>query len=171
MRAAIAGRGEHRVHWSAVIAGALVSIATGVLLNLFGMAFGLGGLAIVSGIWMVLTPLVATFIGASVAVGLSKAEDPYLDGFMVWCLALVGSALTVNAARFGIATGGTMALGGLAVVLALVGAVIGSAAGARYSARHPTTAEMRPTGTAGERYRQEGVYRTPSAGEPPEVRH
>ncbi len=155
-----------RIHWGAVITGAFLTVATGVVLGLFGTAFGLGNLRVLSGIWLILTPLVAAFIGAWVAVGMAGRAGAYAHGIMVWAVSLtfwtlfVAGAFAVGgtaAASRGAAQGAQAAaqaasmgasgaaLAGLATILGLVGSLIGSAMGAatlerRARARRPAEA-------------------------------
>jgi hypothetical protein len=191
-------RGERaQVHWGAAVTGAFFAVAIAIVLGLFGTAFGLGaqssgsgGLAVLSAVWGVLTPLVAGFVGAAIAAGLAGRPGAYLNGTMVWALGLAYAGLlaAVSApARLGSAAGaasqaiqpggGGMALAGLAAILGFVGALIGSAVGSTIGERVRQRAELRvPVGERGYRptYRTEEAAApgrgTPPA-EPPELRH
>jgi hypothetical protein len=156
-----------RIHWGPVITGAFLTVATGVVLGLFGTAFGLGNLRVLSGIWLILTPLVAAFIGAWVAVGMAGRAGAYANGIMVWAVSLAFWALFMAGA---FAVGGTAAgragaqgaqaaasgaaLAGLASILGLVGALIGSAMGAATVERRAAAVARRPA----EAYREERAY-------------
>jgi hypothetical protein len=94
-----------RIGWSSVIAGALVAIAVGAMLNLIGMALGAGALGpfdlghpdanaftVVAGVWAALTSLVALFAGgfvASRAAAFADGHDGMLRGLAVWAAAFV----------------------------------------------------------------------------------
>jgi hypothetical protein len=103
------------VRWSSIISGALCAIAIHIVMGLFGTAMGfaaspadsrgLGGVAV---LWAILTPLVATFIGAYVAVRLSgnmhKASN-ILHGVLVWCIGLIAGALFLSTVLTGAGSG------------------------------------------------------------------
>ncbi len=167
--------------------GALCALAIAIVLGMFGASFGQGGLTTLSGVWQVLTPLVATFIGSIVAATISERRDAVPSGIMVWCISLVAGALLVAAfVRVVMAPGSgelarssaVLALGGLAAVLGLVGAVIGSAAGLRMAREQADIAARvgdrdveaveQPIG--GETATAGRVSRPPRS-EPPELRH
>lgn len=73
------------------------------MLSLFGLGFGFAArpadsneLGVVAVIWNILVPLVATAIGASIAVrnaGLSSMKGAFLHGTLVWALGLIAGAL------------------------------------------------------------------------------
>ena len=128
-----------RVEWGPAITGAFCAAAAGIVLALFGAAFAEGGLRVLSGVWGVVTPLVAVFIGAAIAAAMTDRPDAYPTGIMVWCISLVTGALLladVNASRAlsgaqGLTShAGLLALAGLAAILGFVGALLGSSVGA-----------------------------------------
>jgi hypothetical protein len=94
---------QNRIDWSGVIAGVLVAVAVGVLLNSASAftGFGVAGVASISGlkdivtgvgIWMVITTMISTFLGAYVAVkqsGLHFSEDGLMHGLYVWSIAML----------------------------------------------------------------------------------
>lgn len=99
--------GRHYSHsliaWDAVIAGAIVAIAVGFLLNLLGLAIGASAfnpfeindqdetISIGGGLYAIFAQLVALQIGAYVAARSAKNPDHFggaLTGFMVWALAV-----------------------------------------------------------------------------------
>ena len=92
-----------RVRWSAVIVGALCALAIQIVLSLFGLGFGFAArpadsneLGVVAVIWNILVPLVATAIGASIAVrnaASSAMKGAFLHGTLVWALGLIAGAL------------------------------------------------------------------------------
>jgi hypothetical protein len=98
---------QNRIDWSGVIAGVLVALAAGILLNSASAftGFGVAGAASISdlkgivtgiGIWMVVTTLVSTFLGAYVAArqsGLHFSEDGLMCGLYVWSIAMLAFLL------------------------------------------------------------------------------
>lgn len=97
------GHALPRLHWGAVIAGALVALAAHVVLGLVGAALGFaaepadsGALGAGAAIWGLLTPLVATAVGAWIAVRMAAAFDTAganLHGVLVWAIGLIAGAL------------------------------------------------------------------------------
>jgi len=146
-----------RVRWGCVIPGAFCALAVQIVLGLFGAAFGFGGegggadgLKVLSGIWEVLTPLVAVFVGSAMAVSLGGRRNAYLNGFMVWCISLAAVAfylgrdlgtVVARANAIGLTGASATALAGVSALLGATGAFAGSAIGkriARYEfARRP----------------------------------
>jgi len=136
--------GLPRVRWSSVIPGAFCAVAIQIVLGLFGAAFGFAGesagLKALSAVWEVLTPLVALFIGATMAVSLGGRRNAYLNGFILWCISLAAVAfylgrdigtVTARAEAIGLTGAAAPALAGLSALLGLTGAFIGSAIGKR----------------------------------------
>ncbi len=177
-----------RVQWGPAVAGAFFAIAISIVLALFGAAFGFGasssgsqGLAVLSGIWEILTPLVATFVGAAIAVSLAR-HDPYLNGIMVWCLSLAyGALLIVGLAAAGfrqamVTASAGAALVGLATVLGVLGSLGGAAVGAAVDRRRHVVERRRPAGgdreyaVRGETV-EAGQPIRPTEQQPPELRH
>jgi hypothetical protein len=91
------------VQWGPVIAGVLCALAAHIVLGLFGTAFGLAAapadskaIGIGAGIWGLLTPFVASFIGAWVAVRIAGDRwdaSAMLHGALVWCIGVIAGAL------------------------------------------------------------------------------
>ncbi len=89
--------------WAPVIAGVLLALAAHVVLGLIGAALGLsarptdsGTLAVLAGFWGLLTPFVATVLGAWLACRLAAIGDvraTNLHGVMVWCIGIIAGAL------------------------------------------------------------------------------
>jgi hypothetical protein len=125
---------QSRVEWSPAITGAFGAVAVAIVLTLFGAAFEQGGLRVLAGVWMVMTPLVALFIGGAIAAWMAGRPDTYATGIMVWCIALVAGTLLVSAqsasGREPAANAAWLALAGLAAILGFIGALVGSAVGA-----------------------------------------
>jgi hypothetical protein len=109
--------GLPRLSWGPIIAGVLLALAAHVVMGLIGGALGFAaqpadsrGLAAAAGFWGLLTPLVATALGAWLACRLAARQDEAgtnLHGVMVWCIGLVAGALFLA----GTATSGALALG------------------------------------------------------------
>lgn len=93
-------QGLHRVSWGAVFAGAIVALVVQLALGLLGLSIGMGivdpagptdfeGLGIGAGIWILVSTIIAFFIGGWVAAhlaGLPIAGDGALHGVLTWGL-------------------------------------------------------------------------------------
>jgi hypothetical protein len=160
---------DRQVRWGPAITGAFFAVACAIVLDYFGLAFGAGNYIGLSAVWLVLTPLVATFAGACAAC-LLAGTGSYLTGVMVWCISLVVGTIfsAIGFAQTG-ATGTSLALTGLACILGLCGALVGSAVGDRMTSRPSAGMGAQPRRDYGRQ-----LY-TPSAtgreNEPPELRH
>ncbi|MHB8872480.1 MAG: hypothetical protein ACYC8T_02220 [Myxococcaceae bacterium] len=178
MAEAIAKRFDLNVSWGPVIAGAFIALSLALVLNLFAGAFAAAGLGTLASIWMVLTPLVSTFVGAAVCANLVGRRAAYLNGILVWCLSLIAGALLFGAGlmRAGF-SGGLMALSGLAALLGLAGALIGSAVGPiemTFSRRRAGKREAPEVHAAEERYEKTPTVSPGPSGpsaDRPELRH
>ena len=125
-----------RVSWGAIFAGSLVGLVFQIMLMLLGAAIGLStwqsgtqnsdqGLALGSAIWLLISSLVAIWIGACVAGRLSggpRRADGMLHGIVTWSV----STLTMFAL---LAAGIGAVLGGAGALLGSAGAVGGSIQG------------------------------------------
>lgn len=120
-------RETHPLHtlisWPAVLAGAVVAVAVGAMLNLLGVAIGAAALnpfdlsrgdaetfSVGAGVWVALANAVALFVGAVVASRAAKYTDHHrgaLLGLSVWAVAFL----------FAIFIAGSTAAGGLTAVL------------------------------------------------------
>ncbi|HEY5952217.1 MAG TPA: hypothetical protein VIV40_42255 [Kofleriaceae bacterium] len=112
------------MRWSAVFAGTALAIGLWILLQTLGMGIGLAavdtddagslkGAGIGTGIWSIIAPLIAMFVGAYVVGRLSGTRDPKvgaMHGSVMWALATaiglwmmlsIVSALASGAARIG----------------------------------------------------------------------
>nr|PZN18496.1 MAG: hypothetical protein DIU78_22730 [Pseudomonadota bacterium] len=123
--------------WGAIFGGAVAALGIWAMLYALGLAFGLSainpqdpgslqGTGIFTGIWGIVTPLIALFIGGFVAgrgTGLIARGSGALHGFVMWGLTvLAGMWLVANIIQA--AVSGAAAVGGAA---AQVGAkVVGS---------------------------------------------
>jgi len=159
---------DNRVLWGPAITGAFFAVACALVLGFFGLSFAAGGNMALAAVWLILTPLAATFIGAAVATGIAGHVN-YATGLMVWCISLVVQALFAPAGLAQIGVSGTsLALMGLSALLGLCGALAGTAVGSNVYAR----AGIAPGRTRSD-FRQQPVYPSmkQETTEPPELRH
>lgn len=110
------------ISWPAVIAGSIVAIAVGAMLNLLGVALGAAslnpydlhggdaeGFTAAAGMWMAVANAAALFVGGAVASRAAKYADHHrgaLHGLSVWALAFLIAILIAGAS----VTGGVTAL-------------------------------------------------------------
>ena len=113
-----------RVSWGAVFAGAVAAVGLWMLLYALGLAIGASTLnvqdsgnakatGIFTGVWGVVAPLIALFVGGVVAgrgAGVIKRSDGALHGFVTWGLAAIGGAWLL-ASLVGAIGGGVASLG------------------------------------------------------------
>lgn len=113
--------GPHPAHtlvsWPAIIAGALVAIAVGAMLNLLGVALGAAslnpfdlsrgeaeGFSALAGIWVAIANMVGLAIGGFVASRAAKYDDHHrgaLLGLGVWAAAFFAAMLIAGATAAG----------------------------------------------------------------------
>lgn len=100
------------VSWPAVIAGAVIAVAVGAMLNMLGVALGAGafnpydldggdaeGFAAAAGMWAVVANSVALFVGGAVASRAAKYADHHkgaLHGLSVWAVAFLLAILIAS---------------------------------------------------------------------------
>ena len=128
-----------RVSWGAIFAGAVAALGVWVMLYALGLALGLSSLdprdpstlkssGAFTGIWGIITPLVALFVGGMVAgraAGIVTKLGGAIHGLVVWGLTtLAGGLLLVN--LLAALVGGVAAVGKTAVQ-AGTGVAIGAA--------------------------------------------
>ncbi|WP_332659113.1 hypothetical protein [Brevundimonas sp.] len=105
------------ISWPAVIAGGIVAVAVGAMLNLLGVALGASafnpyefgggdasGFTAAAGMWMAFANAIALFIGAAVATRAAKYADHHkgaLHGLAVWALAFLLAITIASAAGAG----------------------------------------------------------------------
>ena len=89
-----------RISRGALFAGAVVTVVTGLPLNLLGLGIGLStfemnaddtakGLGIMQGLWFVVSSLLSLFAGGRVAghlAGMPRRVDGLLHGLVTWSL-------------------------------------------------------------------------------------
>jgi hypothetical protein len=91
------GRPFARISWGSVFAGAIIALATQIVLALIGMAIGLAtinpatgdspsGTALGTGaaIWLVVSSLISLFIGGYIAARLAGRFNGWLHGLITW---------------------------------------------------------------------------------------
>ncbi len=121
------GRAFPRLHWGPVITGVLVALAAHIVLGLVGAAIGFAAVPADSKVvgagaasWGLITPFVATLLGAWVAVKTAAQFDEVgsnLHGILVWCIGLVAGALFLaGTMASGAMTAGTAASGSASAV-------------------------------------------------------
>ncbi|MBX5482994.1 MAG: hypothetical protein IRZ16_14305 [Myxococcaceae bacterium] len=123
----VAGRGSARkVSWGALFGGGVVALAVWALLYVLGIALGLSsvtpgeslrGPALFTGIWSIVTPLVALFVGGWVAARLAGLVDRtagILHGAVLWGLTTLVGAFVLSTA-LGAVLGGAVSAGGEAI--------------------------------------------------------
>ena len=105
------------ISWPAVIAGGIVAVAVGAMLNLLGVALGASafnpyefgggdaeGFTAAAGMWMAFANAIALFIGGAVATRAAKYADHHkgaLHGLAVWALAFLLAITIASAAGAG----------------------------------------------------------------------
>lgn len=147
-------RAIHHVSWGALFAGAIVALAAWILLYAIGLAIGLSSVdpadmssakvaGIGTGIYSLLSPLIALFCGGIVAsrlAGLVSHKDGALHGVVVWGLTTLAGLMVIGMLLQNI-VGATIGLGKSAI-----GAVQDTATA---TAAAPDTAPDTSTGAQG----------------------
>lgn len=121
-------RRAHHVSWGALFAGAIVALASWILLYAIGLAVGLSSVdpgdmssakvaGIGTGIYSLFSPLVALFCGGVVAsrlAGLESHKDGALHGVVVWGITTIAGLMVIGMLLQNI-VGATIGLGKSAV--------------------------------------------------------
>jgi len=117
-----------RISWGAIIAGALTALTIVFMLNLLGLGIGfstidpmtesdpLDGLGTGSIIWLVVSNLVALFVGGLVAgkmSGFTLNSDGGLHGFLAWALYSIVSFYLITSAIGAVISGMSSAVSSL----------------------------------------------------------
>jgi hypothetical protein len=135
-----------RISWGAVLAGGVVAVACGAMLNVLGLAIGATTidpatpgdtpsaslLGMAGGIWLLVANLIGLAVGGWVAARLSGTADDtdgVLHGLSVWAIGFLLSAVLLGSAVSG-ATGTAMRAAGSAIggVAQGAGQAVGQAA-------------------------------------------
>ena len=116
-----------RISWGAIFAGAVVALATQLVLTLMGAAVGLATLnpatgqnpsgttfGIGAGIWLVISSLVSLFVGGYVAGRLGGTFNGWLHGLATWATVTTLTILLLTTAAGGL-VGAASGLGAFAV--------------------------------------------------------
>jgi hypothetical protein len=126
------------VSWGAIVAGAIIAVIVGAMINFLGIGVGgltvnftagstadLANLTTASAIWLIASTLVGLGIGGFIAgrlSGTSDSEDGLCHGLALWALAALLGAITIGGtlsmAVGSLVSGGAAALGGLATMTA-----------------------------------------------------
>jgi len=152
----------NRVSWGAIFAGVVVGLVTQVLLTMLGIGIGVatidpGGaspaastLSIASGIWYVLSGIVAAYAGGYVAARMSGQTVPTtgaLHGLTTWAFTTLLVLYLLSSAVGGIVGG---AFSGISSALGGVSQTVAQAAGPALSEANPLDAirnQIEATGT------------------------
>ncbi len=140
-----------RLAWQPIIAGVLLALAVHVVLGLVGAALGLAAeptdsrsLGALAGFWGLVTPLIASLLGAWLACRLAAIEEvkaTNLHGVMVWCIGLIAGALFLTGtAASGALTAGTAASGNAGFVQRMTGRPVGRSTAGQIEAAQDTAA-------------------------------
>ncbi len=97
-----------RISWRAVLAGAVIAVAIGAMLNLLGVAMGAAaldpydltrgqaeGLAVAGGVWLAISNAIGLFVGAWIASRAGPQPDPWrlrtsaLQPLAIWATAFL----------------------------------------------------------------------------------
>jgi hypothetical protein len=120
---------SERVSWSAIFAGVVLALAIQLLLGLLGVGIGAGafqtgagsnpvsGLGAGSAIWLLISSIIAMYIGGWVAGRLSGAlrrQTGLLHGAVVWGFTTLAALYLLTSAAGSLISGTAGALGGIA---------------------------------------------------------
>jgi hypothetical protein len=138
----IVGTRPLRMSWGAIFGGTVAALGVWLLLSTLGLALGLSsvdpytpgsarGAGLFTGIWSLVTPLIALFVGGMVAARGSGAigrGEGVLHGLVMWGLTAIAGAYLLVTLLGSLVSG--VASAGKAAVGAASGAVAGMAQGA-----------------------------------------
>jgi hypothetical protein len=109
------GRSFARISWGAIIAGALVALATQIVLTLIGGAIGLATLDPAAGdspsgttlgigaaIWLLISSLISLFVGGYVAGRLGGTFNGWLHGLATWATVTILTIVLLATAAGGL---------------------------------------------------------------------
>ena len=143
-----------RISWGAILAGGLVAVAVGAMLNVLGLAVGattidpaqpgqtpgVGLFGIASGVWLLVAHLIGLAVGGWVAARLSGTADDtdgILHGLSVWAISFLVSAVLLGNVLAGTAS---TAMSGASTILGGTAQGAGQAAGQAARAMAPQLA-------------------------------
>ena len=147
-----------RISWGAVIAGGVVAVAVGAMLNVLGLAIGAttidpvtmgetpsaGTFGIAGGIWLLVANLIGLAVGGYVAARLSGTADDtdgVLHGLSVWAIGFLISAVLLGNAAAG-------AAGGISRMVGSAAQGLGQGAGEAIAAVAPAASTIDPRAMA-----------------------
>lgn len=101
-----------RISWGAIFAGAVAALSLWILLTVFGLALGVSAidaahpstvrtLGVFTGLWSLLSPLIALLIGGAVAsrgAGVATRLGGAMQGLVMWGITLIAGAYFVGGA-------------------------------------------------------------------------
>jgi hypothetical protein len=138
--APVAPAAARRVSWGAIFAGVVVALVVELLLGTLGLAVALGtinpateartfeGLGVGTGIWLLLTTVLALFAGGYTAgrlAGIPKRGDALLHGIVTWGLVTLFSTWMLTNLLGGVVSGAFNVVGS---TLGIVGEGVGAMA-------------------------------------------
>lgn len=137
------GVGRSRISWGAVIAATVVSLGVWILLYAFGLAVGFTTLSptdagswratgIGTGIWSVIAPLIALFIGGLIASREStviRRLDAAVHGAVLWGLTAVLGLFLIGSLMTSLVGGAANLIGGTVSTAAEAGGAVAGAPG------------------------------------------
>jgi hypothetical protein len=104
-----------RVSWGSIFAGAIIALATQLVLTLIGMAIGLATINPASGgtpsgtalglgatIWLLLSSLISLFVGGYIAARLGGTFNGWLHGLATWGLVTMLTIMLLTTAAGGL---------------------------------------------------------------------
>jgi hypothetical protein len=104
-----------RISWGAIFAGAIIALATQLVLTLIGTALGLATLypttgqnpsgttvGIGAGLWLVISSLVSLFLGGYIAGRLGGTFNGWLHGLATWAVVTMLTILLLTTAAGGL---------------------------------------------------------------------
>lgn len=126
-----------RISWGSVVAGAIIALATQIVLTLIGLAIGLAtldpatgdnptgtALGAGAGIWLLISSLLSLFVGGYIAARLAGRLNGWLHGLTTW---------------------GTLTLATLMLLTSAAGRLVGAASGlANFAASNSDKASRLP---------------------------
>ncbi len=147
-----------RISWGAVLAGGIVAVAVGAMLNILGLAIGATTIdpvavgdtpsastfGIAGGIWLLVANLIGLAVGGYVAARLSGTADDtdgVLHGLSVWAIGFLISAVLLGNAAAG-------AAGGISRMVGSAAQGLGQGAGEAISAVAPAARNIDPRALA-----------------------
>jgi hypothetical protein len=104
-----------RISWGSIFAGAIIALATQVVLTLIGMAIGLATISPARGntpsgtalglgatIWLLISSLISLFIGGYIAGRLGGTFNGWLHGLATWGVVTLGTIMLLTTAAGGL---------------------------------------------------------------------